>query len=128
MFEVNNKICEVKINPTLCKLRKIMVSKMPSMQQVKTLIQLAKKGDPLSLKHLRVKLGKTQEEIAYLMNLSGDTIRLWEEGKQQPANNYLAKWRIVLGSCIDGEINAVLSTNSNEVTMKFWALMWELTN
>ncbi|MFC2063137.1 hypothetical protein ACFLS8_04275 [Chloroflexota bacterium] len=79
------------------------------------------------MRQLRITLGKTQGEIAGVIDLPEDTFRAWEEEKQQPESKDLARWRIALASYIDSEINAILGTKSSDITMKFWALMWELT-
>ena len=48
---------------------------------------------PATLKRLRGKLGVTQQELAALLNVSGNAVWQWEAGRAKPRAKYIAAMR-----------------------------------
>jgi DNA-binding XRE family transcriptional regulator len=103
-----------------------MVKEHQLRQRVEHLVRLLKRGDAPSLKKLRHLIGKTRQELALDIGVTEQTLEMWENGNQKPSSANRAKWRIKLGSYIDKSISALLETEDNEISTKYWALIWEL--
>jgi DNA-binding XRE family transcriptional regulator len=103
-----------------------MVKEQQLKQRVEHSVRLLKRGDASSLKKLRCLLGKTRQELALDIGVTEKTVEMWEDGNQKPSSSNRAKWRIKLGSYIDKRISALLETEDNEISTKYWALIWEL--
>ncbi len=91
-------------------------------------ISLLKKGDAASLKQLRILMNRTQLELAQLISISEQKLEQWEAETQQPTGLQRAKWKIKLASYVDEKISAVLNTQNNEISSRFWSLIWELVD
>ena len=78
------------------------------------------------MEKLRHLLGKTRRELALDIGVTEQTLEMWENGNQKPSSSNRAKWRIKLGSYIDKRISTLLETEDNEISTKYWALIWEL--
>lgn len=104
------------------------VIELRSMQKVKQLVTLLKRGDVSSLARLRHELGKTRYELSLKAGVAECTLEMWETGQQQPSGKQIARWRLKLSSYIDDIISDLLGTKDKEIGIKFWALMWELVD
>jgi transcriptional regulator with XRE-family HTH domain len=98
-----------------------------SMQQVEQLIRLVKNGDATSLTQLRLKLGRSQKDIALMVGVSEYQLRRWERGEEKPSKAQHTRWKVKLGECIDGSISDLLGSRDAEVNTQFWELIWRLT-
>jgi len=92
------------------------------------LIRLLKKGDAPSLTQLRKLLSVKRKDLALEIGIPEKTLELWEGGKEQPPSLHSALWKIKLGSHLDKQISTFLGIEDNEVTSKYWALIWELVD
>jgi transcriptional regulator with XRE-family HTH domain len=104
-----------------------MLEPPSSIQQVEQLIRLVKKGDAASLTQLRLRLDRSQKDIALLVGVSEYQLRRWERGEEKPSKAQHARWKVKLGECIDGPISDLLGTHDAEVNTRFWQLIWRLT-
>lgn len=91
-------------------------------------ISLLKKGDAASLRQLRIILDRTRPELAQKIGISEQKLELWETEMQQPTGLQRARWKIKLASYVDEKISAVLNTQDNEISSRFWSLIWELVD
>jgi transcriptional regulator with XRE-family HTH domain len=103
-----------------------MLEDQHRMQQVDNLIKLLRKGDAISLVKLRNQLGRERHDLALEMGVSENKLELWENGEEQPPGLHSALWKIKLSSYIDEKISIFLGTEDNEITHKYWALVWDL--
>jgi len=94
-------------------------------KQVNNLITLLRIGDAKSLTQLRILLSVDSYDLAKRIGVSVQTLELWEKGEEQPLSINQALWKIKLSSYIDEKISTLLGTNNNEITNKYWALMWD---
>jgi DNA-binding XRE family transcriptional regulator len=104
-----------------------MLEQSNSMQQVEKLVRLVKRGDAASLTQLRLRLKRSQKDIALLVGVPEHQLRLWERGEEKPSKAQHARWKVKLGECIDGLISDLLGTHDAEVNTRFWQLIWRLT-
>jgi transcriptional regulator with XRE-family HTH domain len=104
-----------------------MLEQPSSIQQVEQLIRLVKKGDAASLTQLRLRLGRSQKDIALMVGVSEQQLRQWERGEEKPSKAQRAHWKVKLGECIDDPISDLLGTRDVEVNTRFWELIWRLT-
>ena len=98
------------------------------MQQVADLIALLKMGDAPSLTQLRNLLGIKINDLAIEIGVSEQTLEFWENGEEQTPSLYSAHWKIKLGSRLNEKIVTYLGTENEELTQKYWALIWELVD
>ena len=73
-------------------------------------------------------LGTTKMELAQKIDVPEDMLGAWEAGEKQPSGIHFARWKIKLASYIDEKIAAVLKTENNEISSRFWSLIWELVD
>ena len=105
-----------------------MTEEQHRMQQVNNLIKLLRRGDGPSLAQLRNLLGIKPNDLAPAIGVSNQKLELWENGEEQPPSSRSAIWKIKLSSYIDEKISIFLGTEDNEVTHKYWALVWGLVD
>ena len=69
------------------------------------------------IRELRKKQGKSQEELAYSVGMSTNTIARWERGELTPRGTSLARLANVLGTSSDyllGKVNATAPNDDSE--------------
>ncbi len=66
----------------------------------------------MALKHLRIKAGLTQKEIAQKLGLQQTAISAWEVGKSTPAPKNIKKLADILSVTTDEIITAALESKS----------------
>jgi DNA-binding XRE family transcriptional regulator len=98
------------------------------MSKMDDLVRLLKKGDAPSLTQLRKLLSIKRKDLASDIGIPEETLELWEDGKERPTSLNSALWKIKLGSHLDKKISTLLGTEDNEVTSKYWSLIWELVD
>jgi len=72
----------------------------------------------LEIRSIRKKLGKTQAEFAELVNVSKNSVQLWETGKRNPSPNTVLLIKSLNKKhtkSVDGKINSELLTQVQEV-------------
>ena len=96
------------------------------MQKVDNLIALLKRGDASSLAQLRNLLDVKLNDLALEIGVSEQTLGFWESDKNQIPSSYSTHWKVKLGSYLNEKIATYLRTENDDLTQKYWALIWEL--
>lgn len=68
----------------------------------------------MSLKELRLKCQKTQQEIAQLVGAKRSTYSMWESGKAQPPLNKISALAVALNVSTGEIVSCILGDTANE--------------